>query len=99
MKVAIIEANMTGIQHSYPNGIYTTIFSEIVKDNKIDLYCTKEHLEAMNIDGKNINFYPINVINDDNRMITKFFCEYKNSLNIINKFNVRGRQWIKKQNI
>lgn len=83
MKVAIVEANMTGIQHSYPNGIYTTMISKIMGNENVDLYCTMEHFDAMNIESTGIDFYPIEVVFDDNKMIKKFFCEYKNTIRII----------------
>lgn len=87
MNITIIEANMTGMQHSYPNGIYVRMLSELLKNDNIDLYCSKEHFDNMGIEKNNTNiiFHPIKVVPGNEHMIKKFFIEYPTTMRILNK--------------
>ena len=89
MRVAIVEANMNGTQHSYPNGVYTRIIAELFKNSRVDLYCTQEHLKCMGFDNtlpKNVKFHSINVVQtNEQNMFRKFLMEYKNTFRILDK--------------
>ena len=82
-KIAIVEANMTGLQHAYPNGVYCTMISELYGKENISLYCSNEHLEAMKIGKVYSRFESLKVVSDDNKMIQKFFVEMKNTFKVI----------------
>lgn len=86
MNITIIEANMTGTQHSYHNSICVRIFSEIAGNGKVDLYCSREHLECMGIicEGSNISFHEIEVVPGNQHMIKKFLVESKQTFKILN---------------
>jgi hypothetical protein len=88
MRVAIVEANMNGTQHSYPNGVYVKIIANIFKDNKVDLYCAYDHLKCMGLNKSlpsNVKFHPIKVVSsNEQNMIKKFSLEFRNTFNILN---------------
>lgn len=84
-KIAIVEANMTGLQHAYPNGVYCSLISELYGKENISLYCSSEHLKAMKIGDIYSKFKDLRVISDDNKMIQKFFVEINNTFGIINE--------------
>lgn len=86
MNITIIEANMTGTQHSYPNSIYVKLFSEIANDGNVDLYCSKDHLKCMGLvcGENNKNFHEIDVVGGNQHMILKFFVEFLQTFKILN---------------
>lgn len=85
MNITVIEANMTGLQHSYPNGIYTKMLADIIsEEGKINLYCEKEHFNQMDIlNYENIVFHNIHVVPGNRHMIKKFFVEFFETFRII----------------
>ena len=84
-KIAIVEANMTGLQHAYPNGVYCSLISELYGKENISLQCSCEHLKAMKISNVYSEFKALQVVSDDNKMIQKFFVEMNNTFRIINE--------------
>ena len=84
-KIAIVEANMTGLQHAYPNGVYCSLISELYGKENISLHCSCEHLKAMKISNVYSEFKALQVVSDDNKMIQKFFVEMNNTFRIINE--------------
>lgn len=87
MKITIIEANMTGLQHAYPNGIYCNIFKDIAGCNKVELYCSQEHFTKLNIEKSSFDFHPIKVLKPGKYRVLKFFLEYTQCKKIIMQSN------------
>lgn len=83
MKIEIIEANMTGLQHSYPNGIYIRIISSIVGANNCILNCSKEHYKNLNIDALSLKVNYLKVLKPGKYRILKFFLEYTQTIKIL----------------
>lgn len=83
MKIELIEANMTGLQHAYPNGIYTRIFSKIAGEGNLTLHCSPEHYPNLNVEDLNLNTKYLKVLKPGTRRIQKFFLEYKQTMKII----------------
>ncbi|MBP3710252.1 MAG: hypothetical protein J6I73_07625 [Treponema sp.] len=85
MKIAIIEANFTGLNHAYPNGIYTEIFRKLSDNEHVDLFCSGYHYENLSVEKSKIVFHPLRVLLPGKMRILKFFLEYFQSINIITK--------------
>ena len=85
MKIEIIEANMTGLQHSYPNGIYTRIFKKISGQDKCVINCSEEHFPNLNIDDLDIDKVYLKVLKPGKHRIFKFFLEYSQTMKILKK--------------
>lgn len=85
MKIDLIEANMTGLQHAYPNGIYTRIFSKIAGNSNVTLHCSPEHYPNLNVDDLNLNIDYLKVLKPGTKRVQKFFLEYKQTMDIIKK--------------
>ena len=83
MKIDIIEANMTGWQHAYPNGIYTRIFSKIAENENCNLFCSPEHYPCLAINDLKIQYHPLRVLKPGTKRIQKFFLEYSQTMKII----------------
>lgn len=83
MKVEIIEANMTGLQHSYPNGIYIRIFCSIFGSNNSTLNCSEAHYANLNLDDLNLKVNYLNVLKPGKHRIIKFFLEYFQTMKIL----------------
>ncbi len=82
MKIDIIEANMTGWQHSFHNYCCIQVLSNL--SDKITLFCSPEHKECLNLNNNNkIEYKPIKVLKPGTRRIHKFFLEYSQTMKII----------------
>lgn len=85
MKITIIEANMTGLQHVPINSHFINMLGKIFSNETLELYCSKEHFDYLNIENENkILFHSIKVISSKKQRIQKFFYELENSKRVIN---------------
>ncbi|MCQ2585362.1 MAG: hypothetical protein MJ185_07220 [Treponema sp.] len=84
MTFSIVEANMTGFMHSPFNSSIIKILNDL-SNEKVELFCSEEHLSALNFDKDEVLFSPIKVLNPGVKRIKKFFIEYKQSKEIIKK--------------
>lgn len=85
MNITVIEANMTSLQHSVINRLIITMLSEMKNIDKINLYCSKSHYEAINYQSNKIIFHEIFVLPPGKHRVLKFFFEYVQSRHIIRK--------------
>lgn len=81
MKIELIEANMTGLQHAYPNGIYTKIFCSLFGNSNVILNCSKSHYSNLNIDDLKVNY--LKVLKPGKHRIVKFLLEYFQTMKIL----------------
>lgn len=88
MKLTVIEANMTGLQHSVINRLMITMLSDNEKVESMKLYCSKEHFNALNVQTlKKIKYSDIKVLKPGKHRVVKFFLEMNQVMKIINKSN------------
>lgn len=83
MNISVVEANMTGLQHSYPNGIYVNILRNIIGEGKLFLYCSEEHFSNLGIQKQDVIVNYIKVLKPGKYRIIKFFLEYFQTMKII----------------
>lgn len=83
MKVEIIEANMTDLQHAYPNGIYTRIFCSLFGDSNVILNCSEAQYPNLNIDDLNLKINYLKVLKPGKHRIAKFLLEYFQTTKIL----------------
>lgn len=85
MKIAIVEANMTEYQHSYPNSIYINILVNIFRRDNVEVYCADKHFKCMGFQKSDmsIRHIPIKVVPGNKAMIKKFFYECYNTFKIV----------------
>ena len=83
MNISVVEANMTGLQHSYPNGIYVNILRNIIGEGKLFLYCSEEHFSNLGIKKQDVIVNYIKVLKPGKYRIIKFFLEYFQTMKII----------------
>ena len=83
MKIELIEANMTGLQHAYPNGVYTRIFSKLAGEGNLTLHCSPEHYPNLNVEDLNLPVQFLKVLKPGTKRIKKFFLEYKQTMKIL----------------
>ncbi|MBQ3688596.1 MAG: glycosyltransferase [Bacteroidales bacterium] len=85
MKLCIIEANMTGLQHVPINSSIINMIISLYSYFDIELHCSQEHYENLNINKNAVEFIPIQVLQPGSKRIQKFFLEYYQTKRIINE--------------
>ena len=81
MKIDVIEANMTGWQHSFHNSCCIKIIHNIA--DTIQIFCSKEHKKCLDIPNDIIVYDIIKVLPPGKNRIKKFFLEYLQTMTLI----------------
>lgn len=88
MNITVIEANMTGLQHSVINRLILNMLNSMVDVKKISLYCSSSHYSALSIKNlEKIDYHEISVLEPGKKRIKKFFLEYFQTKNILKSNN------------
>lgn len=87
MKIELVEANMTGLQHSYHNSFCIRVFNKIAEKRGCILNCSKSQYENLNIEELGIKTNYLKVLKPGKHRIIKFFLEYFQTMKIIKKSN------------
>lgn len=83
MTFTIIEANMTGLQHSPVNSFVCMMISKVAKE-KVNIYCSKEHFEILKIKKDDFIHHSIKVpVSRKGNRVYKFFIELQQAKKII----------------
>lgn len=87
MTISLVEANMTGLQHSVINRIVVRMLLMDSDIEHINLCCSQAHYEALNIKDPRISYTPLKVLKPGKFRIIKFILESWQTFNIIRKCN------------